>query len=121
MLFRSRELTRSKSRLSLHGIEVPTSLFPERWRMKQNQVKIEFPFPLILVIDIFGNRDLDLNSSRTEIIISEKWFNFEEELAFILCKELSKLVSEEYWTQLNEVFSESKNEFFIRALNKVTK
>lgn len=117
----SRELTRSKSRLSLHGIEVPTSLFPERWRMKQNQVKIEFPFPLILVIDIFGNRDLDLNSSRTEIIISEKWFNFEEELAFILCKELSKLVSEEYWTQLNEVFSESKNEFFIRALNKVTK
>ena len=113
------DLAKSKSRLSLHGIEVPSSLFPESWRQKENQVKISFPFPLILVVDICGNRDLDLNSSRTEIIVSEKWFDFEEELAFIICTGLSKAVSEEYWKALKEIFKKSKNENFLRALNKL--
>lgn len=117
----TRDLAKSKSRLSLHGIEVPSTLFPESWRRKDNQVKISFPFPLILVVDICGNRDLDLNSSRTEIIISEKWFDFEEYLAFVICSELSDLVTTEYWTALKDIFKKSENENFIRALNKVTK
>lgn len=114
-----RDLAKSKSRLSLHGIEVSSSLFPESWNRRNNQVKISFPFPMILVVDICGNRDLDLNSSRTEIIISEKWIDFEEHLAFIICSELSKLVTKEYWDALKEIFSKSKNDNFIRALNKV--
>jgi molecular chaperone HtpG len=114
-------LTTSKSQLSLHGIEVPSTLFPESWKRKDNQVKIAFPFPLILVVDICGNRDLDLNSPRTEIIISEKWFDFEEHLAFVICTELSKLVTKEYWRALKEIFNKSDNENFVRALNKVTK
>lgn len=57
--------TNSNSRLSLHVIEIPSSLFPDSWRRKENQVKISWPFPLLLVIDISGNRDLDLNSPRT--------------------------------------------------------
>jgi molecular chaperone HtpG len=115
------DLAKSKSRLSLHGIEVPSSLFPEFWRRKDNQVKISFPFPLILVVDICGNRDLDLNSPRTEIIISEKWFDFEEHLAFVICSELSGLVTTEYWSALKDIFKKSDNENFIRALNRVTK
>ena len=75
-------LCNSKSRLSLHGIEVPTTLFPESWRMKKNQVKLDLPFPILIVIDICGNMDLDLNSSRTQIIMSEKWQKLEEILAF---------------------------------------
>lgn len=116
----TRDLAKSISRLSLHGIEVPSSLFPESWRRKDNQVQISFPFPLILVVDICGNRDLDLNSPRTEVIISEKWFDFEEHLAFIICTEISKLVTTEYWNTLKEIFKKSKNENFVRALNKVT-
>ena len=116
-----RDLAKSKSRLSLHGIEVPTSLFPESWRQKENQVKISFPFPLILVVDICGNRDLDLNSPRTEIIISEKWFDFEEELSFIICSEIKNVVTPEYWTELEKILKQSKNENFIRALTKVCK
>ena len=76
---------------------------------------------MTLVVDICGNRDLDLNSPRTEIIISEKWFDFEEQLAFIICTELSNLVEPEYWTALIEIFKKSDNENFIRALNRVTK
>ncbi len=117
----TRKLADSKSRLSLHGIEVPTTLFPESWRQKENQVKISFPFPLILIVDICGNGDLDLNSPRTEIIISEKWFEFEEKLAYMICNELSKAVTLEYWIELKKIFQLSKNENFVRALNKVTK
>lgn len=115
----TRELTISKSRISLHGIEVPSSLFPESWRRTANQVKISFPFPMILIVDVCGKRDLDLNSPRTEIIISEKWFNFEEQLAVVICSGLSKLVTKEYWTALKKIFERSTNEVFLNALKKV--
>lgn len=116
----SSEYTRSRSRLSLHGIEVPASLFPPSYAMKHNQVKLSWPFPLILVIDICGVRDLDMNSPRTEIIMSEKWLNFEEELAYLVCDQIANSVSEEYWIKLKEIFSnQSKNEIFLRGLNKV--
>lgn len=118
----SREFADSKSRLSLHGIEVPTTLFPESWRMKNNQVKLSWPFPLIIVVDICGNRDLDLNSPRTEIIMSEKWIDFEEELALIICSGIANAVSSEYWEELKNIFIEqTKNETFLRGLHKVIK
>jgi len=111
---------KSKSRLSLHGIEIPTTLFPETWRMKNNQVKITWPFPLIIVVDICGKRDLDLNSPRTEIIVSEKWYNFEEELAFIICTEISKSVSKDYWIKLKTIFiNRTKNKVFLNAINRI--
>lgn len=113
-------LAKSKSRLSLHGIEIPSSLFPESWRMKNNQVKINWPFPLILVVDICGERDLDLNSPRTEIIVSEKWTEFEEELAKIICNGIKNSVSKDYWNELLKIFeSLSCSENFKRALNKL--
>ncbi|MGV8946899.1 MAG: HD domain-containing protein [Lutibacter sp.] len=118
----SREFARSKSRLSLHGIEVPTSLFPETWRMKNNQVRLSWTFPLVIVVDICGNRDLDLNSSRTEIILSEKWIDFEEQLAFLICSGLANSVTADYWNELKLIFSErTKNDTFLRGINKVTK
>lgn len=118
----SSEYARSNSRISLHGIEIPTSLFPESWRKKPNQVKISWPFPLVLVIDICGNRDLDLNSPRTEIIMSEKWINFEEELAFHICNEIATNVSLVYWNDLKSIITKGNtNEQFLRGLYKVEK
>lgn len=116
----SSTFSRSNSRLSLHGIEVPSSLFPESWRRKDNQVKISWPFPLVLVVDILGSRDLDLNSPRTEIIMSEKWLDFEEELAFLICSKISNTVEIEYWNELKKILTAStKNESFLRSMNRV--
>lgn len=115
------KFTQSESRISLHGIEIPTTLFPESWRRKNNQVKISWPFPLVLVVDIGGNNDLDLNSPRTEIIMSEKWIDFEERLAYLICNALSNQVNSEYWNDLQSILSAStKNELFLKSLNKVT-
>jgi hypothetical protein len=114
------EFAKSKSRLSLHGIEIPSSLFPQSWRRKNNQVKISWPFPLLLVVDVCGQRDLDLNSPRTEIIMSEKWADFEEKLATLICSSLSELVEPEYWENLKEIFKRNnKNEIFLKALEKI--
>ena len=88
--------------------------------MKNNQVKINWPFPLIIVIDVCGNRDLDLNSPRTEIIISEKWTDFEEQLALIVCQHIKDSVEIEYWNNLFEIFNRSNSsENFKRALNEL--
>ena len=89
-------LAKSRSKLSLHGIEVPTTLFPDSWSMQRNQVKLEWPLPLLLVIDICGERDLDLNSSRSQIIMSDKWLSFEEALSNEILRGLSKKVSASY-------------------------
>jgi hypothetical protein len=112
--------SRSKSYISFHGIEIPATLFPNSWEIKRNQVKLSWPFPLILIADICGNRDLDLNSARTEIIMSEKWIDFEEDLAFLICNEIPKSVTIDYWNNLKTIFeTNTKSEVFLRGLNRV--
>lgn len=114
-------LSKSVSRLSLHGIEVPSTLFPNSWNMQKNQVKLVWPFPLLLMIDICGNMDLDLNSSRTQIIMGDKWLKLEEALSFEVCSKIAKEVTPEYWAELKKVLTNNtKNEIFIKNLNKVT-
>ena len=114
------DLCESVSRLSLHGIEVPSTLFPKYWNMQKNQVKLDWPFPILLVIDICGNADLDLNSSRTQIIQSDKWMKFEESLSLEICSRIANSVSPEYWEELKKVLiNNTKNEIFIRSLNEV--
>jgi molecular chaperone HtpG len=113
-------LAKSKSRVSLHGIEIPGTLFPDFWRTQKNQVELSWPFPLLIVVDICGNRDLDLNFSRTQIIMSEKWINFEEELAFFICSDIARTVSVDYWQALRELLIDNtKNEIFIKAIKRV--
>ncbi|WP_218033622.1 hypothetical protein, partial [Paenibacillus alginolyticus] len=70
---------------------------------------------------INGNRDIDLNSARTEVTYNEKWTDFAETLSFVVCRELSKQVSFKYWEKLKKVWtSRCKDELFLRGLNKVT-
>ncbi|MCK4815534.1 ATP-binding protein, partial [bacterium] len=115
------DLCKSVSRLSLHGIEVPSTLFPSSWNMQKNQVKLAWPFPILLLVDICGNMDLDLNSSRTQIIMSDKWVKFEETLSLEICSNIANSVTPEYWENLKKVLlNNTKNEIFIRSLNEVT-
>lgn len=99
----STSLVKSKSRMSLHGIEIPTTLFPNYWEKLQNQLCISWPFPMLIIVDICGKRDLDLNTSRTQIIMSDKWNNFEEDLAFIVCSGIKQKVTKEYWDALKSI------------------
>lgn len=116
----SSRLAHSKSRISLHGIEVPSSLFPETWSMQKNQVSLAWPIPILLVVDICGSMDLDLNSSRTQILMSDKWIKLEEALAKEILLEIFHSVKEEYWEDLKHILlEESKSEAFFRSLNNI--
>jgi molecular chaperone HtpG len=114
------EASRSKSKLSLHGIEVPTNLFRYAFETEKNQVRISWPFPLILVVDICGERDLDLNSSRMEILISDKWISLEEDIAYLIGKGISDQVTIEYWNEFKRILlKSSKSLEFSRGINRV--
>ena len=113
-------LAESVSRISLHGIEIPVSLFPERWRVQRNQVRIAWPFPMLLVVDVCDTRDIDLNSARNQILVSDKWLSFEERLCVLVATELKKQVSAEYWGEMRKLLLEaSTNEVFKLGLSKV--
>lgn len=118
----SSRLAHSKSRISLHGIEVPSSLFPDIWTAQKNQVKLVWPFPILLVVDICGEMDLDLNSSRTQILMSDKWIKFEAALAYEILYSISATVSNDYWEKLEVVLlKEAKSEGFVESLNRIAK
>jgi hypothetical protein len=99
----SSRIFHSKSRISLHGIEIPTSLFPDYWGREHNQLSLEMPIPALLVLDVCGSMDLDLNSSRTQIVMGDKWASFEESLYLAICQALATLGTNKYHNALRKV------------------
>ncbi|OOG19325.1 hypothetical protein BWD42_05140 [Sphingobacterium sp. CZ-UAM] len=93
----------SKAVIALHGIEVPVNVFPSFWEARSQQVQLNWPIPILFIVDVTGIKDLNLNSARTEIVYDEKWLNFEENLAYLVCKELSRQLNKTYWKKLKEI------------------
>lgn len=72
-----RKVCESSSYLSIHGIDVPCSLFSNYTNYGQKAV-LKFPFPVRFRLDIGSINDLNLNSARTQIIYDEVWVSFEQ-------------------------------------------
>lgn len=113
----SSRIFQSISGISLHGIEIPTELFPDYWGRERNQVSLEIPIPMLLVIDVCGSMDLDLNSSRTQIVMGDKWTAFEESVYLAICQHLTKLGPDTYRDALRDVLiSCAKNATFKKCV-----
>lgn len=113
-------LAKSKSRLSIHGITYPESLFPSYYS-KDKKALLRWAFPMLLVLDIGGRNDLDLNSARNEILYNEKWDYLEEELAFIICKGIYEHVAIQYWLILKDILlSETESDNFKKGLERLS-
>lgn len=93
----------SKGIIALHGIEVPMNLFPDYWSGRFQKAKLQWPFPVLIILDIAGKKDLDLNSARTEILYTPKWLEFEEVLAYTILKEMQNNVGSVYMAKLFEI------------------
>jgi molecular chaperone HtpG len=93
------EWIESASSLSLHGILVPAELFPKSWNLHHNQVRLAWPFPLRILVDVTSPLDLDLNSARSAILKTEKWITFEEQLAFCVAFGIKSKVGDTFWDQ----------------------
>ncbi len=109
-------LVRSKSKISIHGIEFPDSIFPDYTSINK-KAKLRWPFPVLLVADVFGSNDIDLNSARTEIVYNDKWLKFESDLADLIITRMKAKVSSDYWTCLRGIWESSKSsDIFQRRL-----
>ena len=114
-------LAESKSVFSIHGITYSGSLFPDFYTMDRKAM-IRWPFPMLLVLDLGGVNDIDLNSARSELVFNEKWDNFEQKLAYLICKGIYKNTEISYWDKLVFLLEkETKSDNFILGLRKVVK
>ena len=98
-------LAKSKSRFSLHGIHYAGSLFPDYYS-RENKAMLKWPFPMLIILDVQGENGLDLNSARNEIIFNGRWNSFEQNLAYLICKELFNKLDKNYHIQLAIIFKE---------------
>jgi molecular chaperone HtpG len=113
-------LARSMSRLSLHGIDVPAPLFPESWMRNPNQAALDWPMPCLIVVDICGRNDLDLNSARTQILVSDKWLELERNLVELILTGIRNQVDDGYWAELRKILSQSsKNTSISEILGQI--
>lgn len=51
---------------------------------------------MLIILDLNAINDLDLNSARNKIVLNELWHSFEQNLAFIICKNLSENLKNMY-------------------------
>lgn len=115
---RTQTLAKSNASFSIHGISYSGGLFPE-YSFNAKKTMLLWPFPMLIVLDLNGNNDLDLNSARNEIVLNELWNSFEQNLAFIICKKLSENLKEEYISTLYSLFrANSQNDNFLVGLEK---
>jgi hypothetical protein len=112
-------IAKSRSRISLHGIEVPMSLFPTIWETQKGQAQLAWPFPMLIILDVCGERDLNLNSSRSLILSDERWFEFEEDIVIEICSQIKQKVGNEYWNALLPIIQKTKNQIFLEGLKRV--
>lgn len=109
---------KSKSSLSIHGIEVPYNLFPN-YSNKMSKAVLNILFPFSFRLDIGVNSDLNLNSARDQIIYDEKWLTFEENLYQVICKRLKEQLSLSDWERLNEIIQKNGKNIFSRVANNI--
>ena len=74
---------------------------------------------MLIILDFFGDRELDLNSAKSQILNSEKWLDLEVELVADVCTQLKNEVGTEYWKELLPIIQETKNEVFIEGLKEI--
>lgn len=118
--YSTRYLISSTARISLHGIEIPYDFFKNWYNREKGDVKIDWPMPVKMVIDIGKNRDLDLNTSRTQVLMSEKWLDFEEEVAYQILHGIKNQVTDVYFDKLlNDVLNDVKGACFLRAIYRI--
>lgn len=114
-----REVCKSFSSLSVHGIDVPCSLFRDYTNYGQKAV-LEFPFPLRFRLDVGSTNDLNLNSARTQVIYDEVWISFKQQLTETILTKIKGSLSKANWSKMKRIFSSiSKNSSFLDILRNV--
>ena len=79
---------------------------------------INFPLPIAFKLDISGERDLNLNSSRTKVIYDEKWLEFENNFYKIIIERLYDKLDKKKWTTLKPIMMKNTKSQIINDILK---
>jgi len=113
----------SMSKLALHGVEIPMSMFSQWMGQIYQQAKVNWPICVLINVNIGNNLDINLNSARTEILIDEKWRIFENRFLELILNGIKTKVSPEYWEKFKENLNNNKYpqmyQNFIPVLNRL--
>lgn len=107
MVSNSDVLISSNSIVSINGIGVPCNIFRNRMNYAQKSV-LDFPLPILLLLDVGQNTSLNLNTARTQIIYDNDWKIFEKRIIESICKSLSIQMTEK-WKYLKNVICKKLN------------
>lgn len=111
---------KSVSNLSVHGISVPTTIFPQDIdNVSARKAELVLPFPIYLQVDIINENDLDLNTARTEIVKNEKWFNFAEGITYIILQRIGQKYGAEFLYNFIKIIPSTDDDTFCNAVSKV--
>ncbi|SFC97202.1 HD domain-containing protein [Clostridium uliginosum] len=108
-------ISKSKSALSIHGIDVPCSLFSDYTNFGQKAV-LKFPFPIIFRLDIGEGNDLNLNSARTQIIYDNIWMNFEKQFFEVICTKIKEKMDSSSWSEFKVIIYEQLRDNFLKNI-----
>lgn len=112
-------IVKSRSKFSIHGIDFPDGIFPDIYS-RNKKATIRWFLPILLVVDIIGANDINLNSARTAIVYDEKWTHFEFDIALLILTGLKEKLSEEYWGKLKHVLLDTtSSDSFLEALRSL--
>jgi len=78
-------------------------------------------FPILLVLDVSTPTELDMNSSRTEIINNSKWQDFQITLSHLVCKCLFEELKPDYAENLFAIYEKRGNDLFKEGLYQAMK
>lgn len=94
-------LISSDSIISVNGIGVPCNILRNRRNYEQKAV-LNFPLPMLLLLDIGQNTSVNLNTARTQIIYDNDWKVFEKRIIEVICN-LLRIAIAEKWDVLKNV------------------
>lgn len=95
----------SYAEVSLRGISIPCNFFSDFSNSRQEAI-INFPLPTLLVLDIYDKTELNLNTSRTNVVYDKKWILFEKRIVLTLCKKLQMKLKKTEWKSLQRIIIE---------------
>lgn len=101
MVRNSDVLISSNSIISINGIGVPCNIFRNKMNFAQKSV-LDFPLPVLLLLDIGQNTSLNLNTARTQIVYDNNWKIFEKRIIESICKSLCVQMKQK-WKYLKKV------------------
>jgi molecular chaperone HtpG len=95
----------SRSKIALHGVAIPTSIFAEWVEGNHLNGMARWPMCFLIDINISTPLDLNLNSARTEVLKDSKWNIFEEKFLTLVLNHIKQHVTPEYWDEFKNKIS----------------